>query len=82
MLEPQLDTLHIDPGSPVGAREIDRLLLLRFAILRGQFPWTHLLDEAGFNEDGRDQVDVHLFAPAMGTCACRSWRRQRATSSI
>lgn len=52
MFEPQLDTLHIDPGAPVGARETDRLLLLRFAILRGQFPWTHLLDEAGFNEDG------------------------------
>jgi hypothetical protein len=36
MLEPQLDTLHIDPGSPVTAREIDRLLLLRFAIARRQ----------------------------------------------
>jgi hypothetical protein len=52
MLEPQLDTLHIDPGSPVAAREIDRLLLLRFAIARRQYPWTHLLEEAGFNEDG------------------------------
>jgi hypothetical protein len=52
MLEQQLDTMHVDPNSPVTARDIDRLLLLRFAIRRGQYPWTYLLEEAGFNEDG------------------------------
>lgn len=52
MLEPQLDTLHIDPTAPLTADEIDRLLLLRFAVPRRQYPWTYLLEEAGFHEDG------------------------------
>lgn len=52
MLQSQLDALHIDPSSPMTANEIDRLLLLRFAVPRRQYPWTYLLEEAGFNEDG------------------------------
>lgn len=52
MLEPQLDTLHIDPTAPLPADEIDRLMLLRFAVPRRRYPWTFLLEEAGFHEDG------------------------------
>jgi hypothetical protein len=52
MLETQLDTLHIDPAAPAAATVVDQLLLLRFAIRRGEFPWTLLLEEAGFAEDG------------------------------
>ncbi|GAA2135441.1 hypothetical protein GCM10009844_00700 [Nocardioides koreensis] len=52
MLEAQLDTLHIDPADPASPSLVDQLLLLRFAVRRGQFPWTLLLEEAGFAEDG------------------------------
>lgn len=52
MLESQLDTLHLNPAEPVSGSDIDRLLLLRFAILRQQYPWTHLLEQAGFAESG------------------------------
>lgn len=44
--------LHIDPRNPAPARDIDRPLLLRFAVARGQYPWTHLLEEARFGEGG------------------------------
>ena len=50
MLEDQLNTLHIDPNAPVSPRVVDKLLLLRFAIRRRKFPWTFLLEEAGFAE--------------------------------
>ncbi|MBT2532394.1 hypothetical protein J7E83_09685 [Arthrobacter sp. ISL-48] len=52
MLEVQLNTLHIDPNVPVSPRVVDKLLLLRFAIRRRRFPWTFLLEEAGFAESG------------------------------
>lgn len=52
MLEDQLNTLHIDPKVPVSPRVIDKLLLLRFAIRRRRFPWTFLLEEAGFAKSG------------------------------
>lgn len=52
MLEGQLDTLHVNPDLPATATLIDQLLLTRFAIARNQFPWTLLLEAAGFAEDG------------------------------
>lgn len=52
MLEGQLDTLHIAPNVPVSPQVVDKLLLLRFAIRRRRFPWTLLLEEAGFAESG------------------------------
>src|SRR3546814_10760197 len=51
MLESQLDVIHVDPSQPLEPRDIDRLLLLRFAVPRGVFPWTHLLAEAGFRSE-------------------------------
>lgn len=52
MLEEQLNTLHIDPKVPISPQVIDKLLLLRFAIRRRRFPWTFLLEEAGFAKTG------------------------------
>lgn len=52
MLEGQLATLHIDPRLSLDADVIDKLLLLRFAIKRGKFPWTLLLEEGGLAENG------------------------------
>lgn len=52
MLKAQLDTLHIDPRSPVPPEVIDKLLLLRFTIKRAKFPWTLLLERAGLAENG------------------------------
>lgn len=52
MLESQLETLHVDPGNPVQASMVDQLLLLRFAICRGKWPWTRLIEEAGLAHSG------------------------------
>jgi hypothetical protein len=52
MLEGQLDTLHIDPRIPVPPEVTDQLLLLRFTIKRGKFPWTLLLEKAGLAQNG------------------------------
>lgn len=52
MLEGQLETLHIDPGFPVTPETIDKLLLMRFAIVRGKFPWTLLLEKTGLAKSG------------------------------
>ncbi|MDO9455258.1 hypothetical protein [Nocardioides sp.] len=52
MLEEQLAALHIDPDNPVPATRIDRLLLLRFAVARGKFPWTLVLEESGIAPEG------------------------------
>lgn len=52
MLEPQLDTLHINPAEPAKPRLIDQLLLLRFAIRRRQYAWTHILEASGLVDDG------------------------------
>ena len=51
-LEQQLAPLHINPAAPVAAELIDRALLLRFAIARGVFPWTHVLEATGLAKDG------------------------------
>ncbi|WP_138413311.1 hypothetical protein [Sinomonas gamaensis] len=52
MLEAQLDALHINTASPLHAPVIDKLLMLRFVIRRRKFPWTYLLEEAGFFPGG------------------------------
>lgn len=52
MLEGQLEALHIDPRLPLPPPAIDKLLLLRFTVKRGKFPWTRLLEEAGLAETG------------------------------
>jgi hypothetical protein len=52
MLEGQLQALHIDSRVPVPPETIDKLLLLRFAIRRGKFPWTLLLEKAGLTQNG------------------------------
>lgn len=52
MLEGQLERLHIDPDHPATPETIDKLLLLRFAIKRGKFPWTLLLEKTGLAEAG------------------------------
>lgn len=52
MLEGQLAALHIDSRVPVPPETIDKLLLLRFTIKRGKFPWTLLLEKAGLTQNG------------------------------
>ncbi|MHC6231742.1 hypothetical protein ACX5I6_19590 [Arthrobacter sp. MMS24-T111] len=52
MLEGQLESLHLNPEISVTAEFIDRLLLLRFLVKRQKFPWTLLLEAAGFAKDG------------------------------
>jgi len=51
-VESQLSTVHAGPRLPVLPSDIDRRLLLRMAITRGQLPWTHVLIDAGLAEDG------------------------------
>ena len=52
MLEDQLATLHVNPAQPVAATRVDKLLLLRFAIRRGNYPWTHVLEQSGIAPEG------------------------------
>lgn len=52
MLEDQLATLHVNPEQPVAATRVDQLLLLRFAISRGTYPWTHILEQSGIAPEG------------------------------
>jgi hypothetical protein len=52
MLATQLESLHINPDTPVDATSIDRLLLLRFGVARKRVAWTRLLEAAGLGEDG------------------------------
>lgn len=52
MLEEQLNTLHVNPDQPVEPAVVDTMLLLRFAVARGHFPWTLLLEETGLVKDG------------------------------
>lgn len=51
-VESQLATIHADPEHPVTPTEVDRRLLLRIAITRGQLPWTHILIDAGLADNG------------------------------
>lgn len=52
MLEDQLATLHVNPARPAPATRVDQLLLLRFAIRRGKYPWTHVLEQSGIAPEG------------------------------
>ncbi len=52
MLEDQLATLHVNPAQPAPATRVDQLLLLRFAIRRGKYPWTHVLEQSGLVPEG------------------------------
>ncbi|BBY62035.1 hypothetical protein MHEL_02780 [Mycolicibacterium helvum] len=51
-VEAQLATVHGDPKHPVQARDIDRRLILRIAIVRRQLAWTHILIDVGLAENG------------------------------
>jgi hypothetical protein len=51
-VEAQLATIHGDPEHPVAATDIDRGLLLRIAITRGQLAWTRILIDAGLADNG------------------------------
>ena len=51
-VEAQLATIHGDRGHPVAATDIDRRLLLRIAITRGQLAWTRILIDAGLADNG------------------------------
>ena len=52
MLEDQLASLHVNPAQPAAATRVDQLLLLRFAIRRGKYPWTHILEQSGTAPEG------------------------------
>lgn len=52
MMEPELSFLHVRRGSLVDARVVDQMLLLRFALRRGQGSWTRLLEDAGLGGEG------------------------------
>src|SRR3546814_9560476 len=75
MLESQLDVIHVDPSQPLEPRDIDRLLLLRFAVPRGVFPWTHLLAEAGLIDDGLRMARGTIL-PARDGHLCLSLREK------
>lgn len=51
-VEAQLVTIHGDPEHPVAATDIDRRLLLRIAITRGQLAWIRILVDAGLANNG------------------------------
>jgi hypothetical protein len=51
-VEAQLTTITGNADNPVAAKEIDRRILLRIAITRGQLPWTRVLIDAGLADDG------------------------------
>jgi hypothetical protein len=51
-VEAQLAAIQGDPQHPVAAADIDRRLLLRIAITRGQLAWTRILVDAGLADDG------------------------------
>lgn len=51
-VESQLSTMHAGPRLPVLLSDIDRRLLLRIAITRGQLPWTRILVDTGLADDG------------------------------
>lgn len=51
-VESQLLTMHAGPRLPALSSDIDRRLLLRMAITRGQLPWTRILIDAGLADDG------------------------------
>lgn len=51
-VESQLSAIHADPKHPVSPTDIDRRMLLRIAITRGQLPWTRILIDAGLADDG------------------------------
>jgi hypothetical protein len=51
-VESQLATILAGPRHPVLLSDIDRRLLLRIAITRGQLPWTRILIDAGLADDG------------------------------
>src|SRR5690606_3617607 len=44
--------VHVDPARPVDAETLDRLLLCRMAVRRGEHAWTLLLVEAGLADAG------------------------------
>ena len=51
-VESQLFTMNAGPRNPLLLCDIDRRLLLRMAITRGQLPWTRILIDAGLADDG------------------------------
>lgn len=51
-VEAQLLKVRGDAEHPVEALDIDRRLLMRMAITRGQLPWTHILIDTGLAADG------------------------------
>jgi hypothetical protein len=51
-VEAQLAAIHGDRGHPVAATDIDRRLLLRIAVTRGQLAWTRILIDAGLAGNG------------------------------
>ena len=51
-VEAQLATVHGDREHPLAATDIDRRLLLRIAITRGQLAWTRILIDAGLADTG------------------------------
>gem|GEM_PF-2508066 len=75
MLETQLDVIHVDPATPVAAGGIDRLLLLRFAVRRGDHAWTHLLAESGLINDGMRMARGTIL-PARDHHLCLSLREK------
>lgn len=75
LLESQLATVHIDPDNPVLARQIDRLVLLRFAVRRGVFPWTLLLVESGLANEGMRMARGTIL-PARDGHLCLSLREK------
>lgn len=75
LLEEQLAVIHVDPDRPRRADDIDRLVLLRFAVPRGAFPWTLLLLEAGLIEDGMRMARGTIIAARDGH-ACFSLREK------
>lgn len=51
-VESQLSAIHADPQHPMWPTDIDRRLLLRIAITRGQLPWTQILISTGLADEG------------------------------
>ena len=51
-LEQQLASLHLSASSPESPEGVDWLMVARYAIRRGKWPWTRLLARAGLLGEG------------------------------
>jgi hypothetical protein len=51
-VESQLANINTEPQHPLAAKDIDRRMILRIAIIRRRLPWTHILIAAGLADDG------------------------------